>query len=113
MIGCLCTGFPPQGESKFASFLTSLSLKDLCYTFVMQMPRPEWSDWADQLRRLKLDTIVAWMLEAGAPVTLLGAQALFIARPLLGAGSEAFAHLLEEDDEVHAFAAYLRGGVVS
>ena len=74
----------------------------------MQMPRPLWSDWANQLRRLKLDSIAAWMLEAGAPVTLLSAQALFIARPLLGPGSEAFAHLLEEDDEVRAFAAYLR-----
>ena len=74
----------------------------------MQMPRPLWSEWANQLRRLKLDSIAAWMLEAGAPVTLLSAQALFIARPLLGPQSEVFAHLLEEDDEVRAFAAYLR-----
>jgi hypothetical protein len=79
----------------------------------MQPPRSLWSEWANQLRRLKLDSIAAWMLEAGAPVTLLSAQALFIARPLLGAGSEAVAHLLEEEDEVRAFAAYLREGVMS
>ena len=77
----------------------------------MQTPRA-WSDWADQLRRLKLDAIAAWMLEAGAPDTLLGAQALFIARPLLGPGSQAFAHLLEDDEQVRSFAAYLRQGGV-
>ena len=79
----------------------------------MQAPRPYWSEWANQLRRLKLDSIAAWMLEAGAPVTLLSAQALFIARPLLGEGSQMLAHLLEEDDEVRAFAAYLRQGLTS
>jgi hypothetical protein len=74
----------------------------------MQMPRPHWSDWANQLHRLKLDAIAAWLLEAGAPVTLLGAQALFVARPFLGTQSEARAHLLEEENEVRAFAAFLR-----
>ena len=79
----------------------------------MQTPRPHWSDWATQLHRLKLDSIAAWLLDAGAPVTLLGAQALFVARPFLGPQSEALAHLLEEDDDVRAFAAYLREGVVT
>jgi hypothetical protein len=74
----------------------------------MQMPRPHWSAWANQLHRLKLDAIAAWLLEAGAPVTLLGAQALFVARPFLGPQSEALAHLLEEENEVRAFAAFLR-----
>ena len=79
----------------------------------MQTPRPQWSDWASRLHRLKLDSIAAWLLDAGAPFTLLGAQALFIARPFLGPQSEALAHLLEEDDDVRAFAAYLREGVVT
>lgn len=79
----------------------------------MKTPGPHWSEWANQLRRLKLDSIAAWMLEAGAPLTLLSAQALFIARPLLGEESQTFAHLLEEDDEVRAFAAYLRQGTNS
>ena len=52
------------------------------------------------------------MLEAGAPLTLLGAQALYISQPFLG-GKQAslwnsFAHMLEEDEEVQAFARYLR-----
>ena len=80
----------------------------MCYTFNMQTQRPHWSDWANQLHRLKLDAIAAWLLEAGAPVALLGAQALFVARPFLGAQSEALARLLEEEEETRAFAAYLR-----
>lgn len=79
----------------------------------MQMPREYWSNWASQLHRLKLDAIAAWLLDAGAPVTLLGAQALFIARPFLGPRSDALAHFLEEEDEVRAFAAYLREEAVS
>jgi hypothetical protein len=79
----------------------------------MQTPRPYWSDWATQLHRLKLDAIAAWLLEAGAPVTLLGAQALFVVRPFLGSKSETLARFLEEEDDVRAFAAYLREGVVS
>lgn len=74
----------------------------------MQTPREYWSNWASQLHRLKLDAFAAWLLDAGAPVTLLGAQALFVARPLLGPRSDALARLLEEEDEVRAFAAYLR-----
>ena len=74
----------------------------------MQTQRPHWSDWASQLHRLKLDAIAAWLLEAGAPVALPVAQALFVARPFLGAQSEALARLLEEEDETRAFAAYLR-----
>jgi len=74
----------------------------------MQTQRPHWSVWASQLHRLKLDAIAAWLLEAGAPVALPVAQALFVARPFLGAQSEALARLLEEEDETRAFAAYLR-----
>lgn len=53
------------------------------------------------------------MLEAGAPITLLGAQALFVARPFLGPQSESIARLLEDENEVRAFAAYLREGEVT
>lgn len=50
------------------------------------------------------------MLEAGAPLTVLGAQALYIGQPFFGGKQwTSFAHMLEEDDEVQAFAHYLRG----
>jgi hypothetical protein len=75
----------------------------------MQMTRAYWSNWAAWLRRLRLDYFAAWLLEAGAPVTLLGAQALFTVHPFLGPQSESLARMLEEQGEVRAFVAYLRG----
>ncbi len=75
----------------------------------MQSPRPQWSEWAEQLRRLGLDTFAAWLLEAGSPLTVLGAQALYFGAPFLGTErSEALAHLLEDADETRAFTAFLR-----
>ena len=81
----------------------------MCYTSYMQ-PRSEWSKWADSLRRLKLDGFAAWLLEAGGPFTILGAQAVYLSQPFLG-GQELgpLAHMLEEDEESQAFARYLRG----
>jgi hypothetical protein len=82
----------------------------ICYTLFMPSPL-EWSHWADTLRRLKLDGLASWLLEAGAPLTVLGAQMLYIGQPFFG-GREwnSFAKMLEEEDEVQAFARYLRDG---
>ena len=72
--------------------------------------RSDWSKWAESLRRLKLDGIAAWFLEAGGPVTILGAQALYMSQPFLGwKQMDSLAHMLEEDQEAQAFARYLRG----
>ena len=68
-----------------------------------------WSQWADSLRRYKLDGLVAWLLEAGAPLTVLGAQMIHLSRPFLGGNdSNAIAHMLEEEDETRQFVHYLR-----
>jgi hypothetical protein len=73
-------------------------------------PRSEWLEWADSLRRLKLDGFAAWLLEAGGPFTILGAQAVYLGQPFLGGKKmDALAHMLEEDEETQAFARYLRG----
>ena len=83
----------------------------------MQTPREYWPRWAELLKRYQLDQFAAWMLDAGGPLALLGAQALYFGRGLLpaplGAGSlagevDALARTLEEDSEVRAFAAYLQ-----
>ena len=72
--------------------------------------QPAWSQWAESLRRLKLDGFVAWFLEAGAPLTVLGAQAIYISQPFLGGEkTNALAHMLEEEEETQAFIRYLRG----
>jgi hypothetical protein len=84
------------------------SLK-ICYTLFMQS-RAEWSHWAESLRRFKLDGLASWLLEAGTPLTLLGAQTLYLSQPFIGGKQwNSFAHMLEEEEEVQAFAHYLRG----
>lgn len=76
--------------------------------------RSEWSKWAESLRNLKLDGMVAWLLEAGAPLTILGAQALYIGQPFIGGNKiDSLAQMLEQEDETQAFARYLRGEVSS
>ena len=89
--------------------MVSRGFLKICYTLFMQS-RADWSHWAESLRRFKLDGLASWLLEAGAPLTVLGAQALYIGQPFLGGQQWAsFAHMLEEDEEVQAFARYLRG----
>ena len=76
--------------------------------------RIEWSKWAESLRNLKLDGIVAWLLEAGGPLTILGAQALYVSQPFVGGENiNSLAQMLEQEDETQAFARYLRGEVLS
>jgi len=73
-------------------------------------PRSEWSEWAESLRRFKLDVVAAWLLEAGGPLTVLGAQAVYLGQPFLGGKKlDSLAHMLEEEEETQAFARYLRG----
>jgi hypothetical protein len=90
---------------------SQVSLK-ICYTLFMQS-RADWSHWAESLRRFKLDGFASWLLEAGAPLTILGAQAIYLSQPFLGGkgvGSwNSFAQMLEQDEEVQAFARYLQG----
>lgn len=75
----------------------------------MQTPRAYWPAWADRLQHWKLTAFAAWLLEAGGPFTLLSSQALYFVRPFLGGEQiEVLANMLEEDDEVLAFANYLR-----
>lgn len=75
-------------------------------------PRSEWSEWAESLRRLKLDSFAAWLLEAGGPFALLGAQAVYLSQPFIGGIKlDSLALMLEKDEESQAFARYLRGEV--
>jgi hypothetical protein len=76
-------------------------------------PRFAWRGWAEFLHRHGLENMVAWMLEAAGPLTLVGAQALYIGGPLLRPAltdeqRDALAGLLEDRDEILAFTAFLR-----
>ena len=73
-------------------------------------PRSEWSVWADSLRRLKLDGFAAWFLEAGGPLTLIGAQLVYLSQPFIGGKHlDSLALMLEKNEESQAFASSLRG----
>jgi hypothetical protein len=77
--------------------------------------RADWPTWAAFLRRRGLEGLAAWALEAADPLTLLGAQALYLGGPLLRPAFstgrlEALAGLLEDHNEAQAFVAYLREG---
>lgn len=75
----------------------------------METTRAYWPAWAERLQHWKLTAFAAWLLEAGGPLTLLGSQALYFTRPFFGGDQvEALARILEEDEDVLAFANYLR-----
>ncbi|MGB8213508.1 MAG: hypothetical protein WCE68_08105 [Anaerolineales bacterium] len=75
--------------------------------------RSAWLGWAKILHRYGLENVVAWALEAAGPLTLLGAQAIYIGGPLLRPAltdmqRDALAGLLENRTEALAFTTFLR-----
>lgn len=84
---------------------------------MLENPSPKshasWPSWVVTLRRYRLENIVAWLLEASGPWTIIGAQLIYIGEPLLHPfvktdQVEALANLLEDRDEGRAFLKYLQ-----
>ena len=72
----------------------------------------EWQNWAEILRRFKLDGFASWLLEAGLPLHLLGAQTIYLTQPFVsGKQMAAIAQMLEDENETRAFAQFLRDEV--
>jgi hypothetical protein len=95
-------------------FLVRLHHKlGLCYTLGMNFDHQIWDRWADTLYRWGLRDFAATMLEAAGPLTILGAQVVYILQPILGRWSQTgtlpqLAALLEQPDQVREFIHYLR-----
>jgi hypothetical protein len=93
----------------------------ICYTVTMQSrdvpsPRKEWTRWVEALENWGLRDFTAWVLEAAGPLSLLGAQFLYMGqpflRPLVSAdGLGALAQILEDHEERQAFVGFLREAV--
>jgi hypothetical protein len=71
-----------------------------------------WADWAAFLRRHGIERAAAWVLDAAGPLTLLGAQAIYLGGPLLRPAFSnqqigRLAALLEDQQEVKKFTAFL------
>lgn len=78
----------------------------MLYSHYMKSSREYWPHWAESLRRYKLHEFAASLLEAGSPLALLGAQALYFGRGLIESDQlMALAVTLEEDSA--AFASFL------
>ena len=74
----------------------------------MKSPREYWPRWAESLRRYQLHEVAASFLEAGSPLALLGAQALYFGRGFIESEQlTALAETLEEDQEARLFASFL------
>lgn len=74
----------------------------------MNSPREFWPRWAESLRRYQLHDLVASFLEAGSPLTLLGAQAIYFGGGFVKSDQlTALAETLEEETEARAFASFL------
>ncbi len=70
--------------------------------------REFWPRWAESLRRYQLHDLVASFLEAGSPLALLGAQAIYFSGGFIKSDQlTALAETLEEESEARAFASFL------
>ncbi len=75
----------------------------------MRKPSAEWNKWAETFSQFGVEGLVAWLLEIGEPLMLVGAQILYMGQPLLGHNRVVnLAHFLEDREETRAFAAFLR-----
>ena len=74
----------------------------------MKSPREFWPRWAESLRQYQLNDMVASFLEAGNPLALLGAQAIYFGAGFVKSDQwNALAETLEEETEARAFASFL------
>lgn len=74
----------------------------------MKSSREFWHRWAESLRQYQLHDLVASFLEAGSPLALLGAQAIYFSGGFIKSDQlTAVAEMLEDETESHAFASFL------
>lgn len=71
-----------------------------------------WRDWANALHRWGIQNLVASFLDAAGPLTLIGAQVIYIGQPILrgilpSGHISALTSLLEDDSQRDAFVIFL------
>jgi hypothetical protein len=72
-----------------------------------------WRVWANALHRWGLENLVASFLEAAGPLTLIGAQMIYVGQPILNGivpdgHLKALTSVLEDDGQREEFVACLR-----
>jgi hypothetical protein len=86
---------------------------DICYTVNMDDDQHIWRAWADSIQRWGVQQWVANFLESLGPLTILGAQIVYLVQPIFTqAYAEnqllAVARLLEDPHKTQSFAKLLR-----
>jgi len=76
-----------------------------------------WQIWAQKLHRWGLNKWVASILEGFGPLTILGAQAIYMLQPFMFSLSsnehlEALAEMLNDQEQTQAFTQYLREAAI-
>ncbi len=79
----------------------------------MQTNRSLWPAWVRFLQRWGMGDVVATILETAGPLTVIGAQFLYLGQPFLQPSLpdghlQALAKLLEDPAETKTFTAFLR-----
>jgi hypothetical protein len=79
---------------------------------------PSWEVWIKTLRHWGMQFLVASLLEAAGPLTMLGAQFIYLSQPVLngimpGRQVDALATLLEDPAETRQFIVSLRESSLS
>jgi hypothetical protein len=79
----------------------------------MPANRHIWGVWARALHKWGLKPAAGWLLEATAPLHVIGAQLVYIGQPVLGLflrddQAVSLAHVLEKPEETAAFVRFLR-----
>ena len=88
--------------------MTQVNLKIMLYSHYMKSSREYWPRWAETLRRYQLHELTASLLEAGSPLALIGAQALYFGGGfIVNDQLTALALTLEDENESQSFASFL------
>ncbi len=72
-----------------------------------------WQKWAERIKNWGLEDVVAALMEATGPLTVLGAQVIYLAQPVLSTFIQdrnltALVDLLEDAEQSRIFIGYLR-----
>lgn len=86
---------------------------ELCYTLSMNNDLHIRHTWAQSLYRWGINDIIASLLEAAGPLTILVAQVIYIGQPLiaydrLSKSLTVLAEMLEKSEDTQAFIGLLR-----
>jgi len=79
----------------------------------MDLDQSDWSIWAQKLHRWGLADLASFILQVGAPLSILAAQLIYMSQPFLRQTFTekqflSLAQIFENREQSQSFASYLR-----